>query len=99
MSYEAKIALAGDDEAILAKSLIISLENADANWYSRLPLGCIHSWSQLKEKFLLKFQGFQMELDSEEDFLSHTHHEKETLLNFYRTFLQLKAQAPEVSDD
>jgi hypothetical protein len=53
----------------------------------------------LKDKFLLNFQGFQAELDTEEDFLSCAQREKETLPNFYRRFLQLKAQAPEVSDD
>jgi hypothetical protein len=70
MFYEATIASAGGDEATLAKSLIIFLEDAAANWYSKLPSGCIYSWPQLKEKFLLNFQGFQVELDSEEDFMS-----------------------------
>jgi hypothetical protein len=32
-------------------------------------------------------------------FLSCAQREKETLPNFYRRFLQLKAQAPEVSDE
>jgi hypothetical protein len=99
MCYEAAIALAGGDEATLAKSLIISLEDVTANWYSRLPSRCVHSWQQLKEKFLLNFQGFQAELDTEEDFLSYAQGEKETLPYFYRRFLQPKAQAPEVSDD
>jgi hypothetical protein len=70
MSYEAVIASAVGDEATLAKSHIISLEDAAINWYSRLPPGCIYSWQQLKEKFLLNLQGFQVELDMEEDFLS-----------------------------
>jgi hypothetical protein len=35
----------------------------------------------------------------EEDFLSCAQREKETLPNFYWRFLQLKAQAPEVSDN
>jgi hypothetical protein len=52
----------------------------------------------LKEKSLLNFQGFQSELDTEEDFLSCAQREKETLPNFYRRFLQAKAQALEVSD-
>jgi hypothetical protein len=55
MCYEATIASAGGDEATLTKSLIIFLEDAAANWYSKLPLGCIYSWQQLKEKFLLNF--------------------------------------------
>jgi hypothetical protein len=53
----------------------------------------------LKEKFLLNFQGFQAELNSEEDFLSCTQREKEALSNFYRRLLQMKSQAPNVSDD
>jgi hypothetical protein len=53
--YEATIALADSDEATLTKSLIISLEDAATNWYSRLLLKYIYSWQQLKEKFLLNF--------------------------------------------
>jgi hypothetical protein len=87
MFYEAVIALAGGDEATLTKSLIISLVNAVTNWYSNLSLGCIYYWPQLKEKFLLNFQGFQVELHSEEDFLLCIQREKETLPNFYRRFL------------
>jgi hypothetical protein len=40
-----------------------------------------------------------VKLDTEEDFLSCAQREKESLPNFYRRFLQLKAQAPEVSDE
>jgi hypothetical protein len=53
MCYEATMASAGGDKATLTKSLIISLEDAVTNWYSRLLLGCIYSWQQLKEKLLL----------------------------------------------
>jgi hypothetical protein len=48
---------------------------------------------------MFKFQGFQAELDSEEDFLSCTQRGKETLPDFYQRFLQLKAQALEVLDN
>jgi hypothetical protein len=83
------------------KSLIISLEDTTANWCSRLPPRCIYSWQHLNDKILLNFQGFQAELDTEEDFISCTQREKEreSLPDFYRRFLQLKAQAPEVSDE
>jgi hypothetical protein len=40
-----------------------------------------------------------VELDTEEDFLSCAQREKESLPDFYQRFLQLKAQAPEVSDE
>jgi hypothetical protein len=68
MCYEAAIASAGGDKTTITKSLIISLEDAAVNWYSRLPSGCIYSWQQLKEKFLLNFQGFQVELETKEVF-------------------------------
>jgi hypothetical protein len=70
MCYEAVIASAGGDEATIVKSLIISLEDAIVNWYSRLLPRCIYSWQHLKDKILLNFQGFQAKLDTEEDFLS-----------------------------
>jgi hypothetical protein len=55
MSYEAVIASARGDEATLTKSLIISLEDVAANWYSMLPSRCIYFWQQMKEKFLFNF--------------------------------------------
>jgi hypothetical protein len=82
MCYEAAIALTGGDETTLAKSLIISLEDATANWYSRLPPRCFYSRHQLKEEFLLNFQWFQLELDTEEDFLSCAQREKQHCLTF-----------------
>jgi hypothetical protein len=82
MYYEAAIASAGGDVATLTKSLIISLEDVVANWYSRLPTRCIYSWPQLKEKFLLNLQGYQTELDTKEDFLRCALRKKETLQFF-----------------
>jgi hypothetical protein len=35
MSYKAAIASVGGDEATITKSLIISIEDVAANWYSR----------------------------------------------------------------
>jgi hypothetical protein len=93
MCYKGTIASSGRDDATIAKSLIISLKDATINWYSKLPPRCIYSWQQLKEKLLLNFRGFQMELSTEDDFLSCTQQEIEMLPNFYRRFLQIKAQA------
>jgi hypothetical protein len=44
MCYKAAIASARVDKSTLTKSLIISLEDAAANWYSRLLPRCIFSW-------------------------------------------------------
>jgi hypothetical protein len=70
MSYEATIVLFCGDEITLAKSFLISLKNAAANWYARLPPRSIASWAQLKEKFLVNFQGFQADVSTEKDFFS-----------------------------
>jgi hypothetical protein len=70
MSYEAAIASFGGDKTTVAKSFIISLENVGANWYARLPPRSMTSWSQLKEKFLVNFKGFQADVSIEEDFFS-----------------------------
>jgi hypothetical protein len=55
MSYEAAIAPFGGDETTLTKLFILSLENAVANWYARLPPRSITSWAHLKQKFLVNF--------------------------------------------
>jgi hypothetical protein len=99
MSYETVIASSGRDDTTLTKSYIISLENAAANWYARLPSRSIASWAQLKEKFLVNFQDFQADLITEEDFFLVRQYERETLPDFFCRFLRLKAQAPEVSDE
>jgi hypothetical protein len=99
MSYEATIASFVGDNTTLTKSFIISLENAAANWYVRLPPRSIASWTQLKENFLVNFQGFQANLSTEEDFFSCPQYERETLPYFFHMFHHLKAQAPEVSDE
>jgi hypothetical protein len=83
MSYEAVIASLGGDDTTLAMSFIISLENAAANWYARLPPRSITSWAQLKEKFLVNFQGIQANITTEEDFFSCQQYEMETLKDFF----------------
>jgi hypothetical protein len=83
MSYEATIASFGGDDTILAKSFIIPLENAAANWYARLPLRTIMAWAPLKEKFLVNIQAFQADITTEEDFFSCWQYERETLPEFF----------------
>jgi hypothetical protein len=99
MCYEVAIASSLSNETTFAKLFIISLEGAAANWYAKLQPRSIHSWHHLKEKFIVNFQGFQVELNTEEDFLSCQQYEKESLAHFFQRFLPLMAQAPEVSDD
>jgi hypothetical protein len=99
MSCEAAIASFGGDETTHTKSFIISLKNAVANWYARLPPRSITSWAQLKEKIVVNFQGFQADVNTEEDFFSCQQYKRVTLPDFFCRFLWLKAQALEVSDE
>jgi hypothetical protein len=55
------------------------------------------SLAQLKEKFLVNFQGFESDITTEDDFFSYQQYKRKTLLDFFRRFLRLKVQAPEVS--
>jgi hypothetical protein len=71
MCYEASIALAGGDNTTLAKSFIISLENAAANWYARLQPISITSWGSIAEDFL-SCQQYKRETLS--DFFRRFHH-------------------------
>jgi hypothetical protein len=87
MTYKVAIASFGGDETTLAKSFIISLKNAAANWYARLPPRSITSWAQLKEKFLVNFQGFQADISTEEDFFSCQQYKRETLQDIFYRFL------------
>jgi hypothetical protein len=48
---------------------------------------------------MINFQGFQANITIEEDFFLCQHYERETLPDFFRIFLRLKARASEVSDE
>jgi hypothetical protein len=50
----------------------------------------------LKEKFLVNFQGIQEDVSTEQDFFSCQQYERETLPEFFRRLLWLKAQALDV---
>jgi hypothetical protein len=52
-----------------------------------------------KKTFLVSFQGFHVDLSTEEDFFSCQQYLREILPDFFCMFLRLKAQAPEVSDE
>jgi hypothetical protein len=76
MCYEAVIASSRGNDTTLTKSFIISLEGEVTNWYARLQLKSITSLGHLKDKFIVNFQGFQMELNTEKDFLSCQQYER-----------------------
>jgi hypothetical protein len=98
MSYEAAILSAGGDDSVLVKSFIIAADDAAAQWYSLLSPGVIHGWDDLKQQILSNFQGFQRPDLIESDLFSCKQKDKEPLQNYFRRFVHLRAQAPNVLD-
>jgi hypothetical protein len=98
MSYEAAILLAGGDDFVLVKSFIIAADEAAMQWYSLLSPGVIRGWEDLKQWILSNFQGFQHPELTESDLFSCKQKDKEPLQNYFRRFVHLRAQAPNVLD-
>jgi hypothetical protein len=66
---------------------------------TRLPPLSIESWKGLHNKFLLNFQGYQPDTDALAELSLCKQQEKETLREYYKKFLTLKAQLPSVDDN
>jgi hypothetical protein len=98
MSYQVAVALSGGDDATMAKSFIIALEGLALTWYTRLPPLSIDSWKELRDKFLLNFQGYRPDTDALAELSLCKQQEKETLREYYRKFLTLKSQLLSVDD-
>jgi hypothetical protein len=98
MSYQVIVASSGVDDATMAKSFIIALEGPALTWYTRLPPLSIDSWKELRDKFLLNFQGYRPDTDALAELSLCKQQEKETLREYYRKFLTLKSQLPSVDD-
>jgi hypothetical protein len=98
MSYEAAILSVGGDDSVLVKSFIIAADEAAAQWYSLLSPGVIHGWGDLKQRILSNFQGFQRPELTESDLFSCKQKDKEPLQNYFRRFMHLRAQTPNVLD-
>jgi hypothetical protein len=98
MSYEAAILSPGGDESVLVKSFIIAANEAALQWYSLLSPGVIHGWDDLKQRILSNLQGFQRPELTESNLFSCKQKDKEPLQNYFRRFIHLRAQAPNVLD-
>jgi hypothetical protein len=98
MSYQVVVASSEGDDATMAKSFIIALEGPALTWYTRLPPLSINSWRSLRDKFLLNFQGYRLDIDALAELSLCKQLEKETLREYYRKFLTLKSQLPSVDD-
>ena len=59
----------------------------------------IHSWDQLKANVLVDFQGFQPTGLTITDLFNCKQQLKEPLSQYFKRFIQIKAQIPNVLDD
>jgi hypothetical protein len=98
MSYQVTVASSGGDDATMAKSFIIALEDPALTWYTKLPPLSIDSWRSLRDKFLLNFQGYRPDTDALAELSLCKQLERETLREYYCKFLTLKSQLPLVDD-
>jgi hypothetical protein len=98
VSYQVAVASPRGDDAMMAKSFIITLEGPTLTWYTRLPPLSIDSWRSLRDKFLLNFQGYRPDTDALAELSLCKQLERETLREYYRKFLTLKSQLPSVDD-
>jgi hypothetical protein len=96
MSFEAAIISGGGDETTLAKTLVMTVKGPAQQWYSSLRRKSIQSWEQLKANLMIDFQGFQPTGLTTADLFSCKQQFKEPLRQYFRRFIQIKAQVPNV---
>ena len=83
MSYEAAVASAGGNEAVLAKSFVIATEGDALAWYSMLRPSSIYSWEDLRDKILANFKGFTSESLSFMDLFQCKQNQEEALKDYF----------------
>jgi hypothetical protein len=93
-SYEATISSYGGNAAVMAKSFVMAVRSVAQTWYSSLRPGKITSWQKLKDMLVTSFQGFQMKPVTAQALFQCTQDHEEYLQAYVRSFLHLKAQAP-----
>jgi len=99
MSYEAAVASAGGDDAVLAKSFVIAAEGDALAWYSMLKPSTVYSWENLRDKILANFKGLAAQSLTSTDLFQCKQMQGETLHDYFRKFMQVKAKAPDVPDE
>jgi len=98
MSFEAAVISGGGDETTLAKYLVMAVKGPAQQWYSSLKAKSIHSWDQLKANLLVDFQGFQLASLTDIDLFNCKQQIKEPLSQYFKRFIQIKAQIPNIPD-
>ena len=77
----------------------MALEGPAQQWYSSLKAKYIHSWNQLKADLLVDFQGFQPAGLIDIDLFNCKQQIKEPLSQYFKRFIQIKAQILNILDE
>ena len=99
MSFEAAVAFASGNEAVLAKSFVIVADGDALAWYSMLRPSSVYSWEDLHNKILANFKGFTSESLTSMDLFQCKQNQGEALKGYFEKFVQIKAKAPNVLED
>jgi hypothetical protein len=94
VSYETAITSAGGDAQILAKSLIMAVEDIAHDWYTSLKPLSIKSWGQVRAELVSTFQGYHPGMKTTRDLLNCIQRDAESLSEFLERFIHTKAQVP-----
>ena len=99
MSFEAAVASAGGNEAVLAKSFVIAAEGDALAWYQMLKTSSVYSWEDLCDKILANFKEFTSESLTSMDLFQCKQNQGEAFKDYFQKFVQMKAKAPNVLED
>ena len=83
MSFEAAVASTSGNEAVLAKSFVITAEGNALAWYSMLKPSSIYSWEDLRDKILANFKGFTSESLASMDLFQCKKNQAEALKDYF----------------
>ncbi|RLN12391.1 Zeon1 gag protein [Panicum miliaceum] len=98
LKYKVAVESNGGGSEVKAKALVMAMKGAAQHWYTNLPRGCIHSWSQLRAKLLTNFRRLKPDELTSCDFHACKQGEKETLQEYMHRFVKLRAKVPQVPD-
>ena len=98
-TFDAMVQSFKGDTAVLAKSLVMTIQGIAQTWYMSLKPGSISSWQQLKEALYANFQGFHMQPVTSQALFACKQEPGESLQSYVRRFLNMKAQIAGISDE
>ena len=83
ISFEAAVASASRNEAVLAKSFVMAAKGDALAWYSMLKSSSVYPWEDLRDKILANFKGFISESLTSMDLFQCKQNQREALNDYF----------------